>query len=80
MYKYHRYRKYRYRKYVFYRPISRHRPIHYFIFYIDDDPMGMAFSWRGCSLPTISPQLGEDPPVEDPGLCDPPGKPGWLSW
>ena len=19
------------------------------------------------------------PPVEDPGLCDPPGEPGWLS-
>ena len=33
----------------------------------------MAFSWRGCSLPTL-------PPVEDPGLCDPPGEPGWLSW
>ena len=25
-------------------------------------------------------QLGEDPPVEDPRLCDPPGEPGWLSW
>ena len=20
------------------------------------------------------------PPVEDPGLCDPLGEPGWLSW
>ena len=30
------------------------------------------------SLLTI-PQLGEDPgpPVEDSGLCDPPGEPGW---
>ena len=26
------------------------------------------------------PQLGEDPPLEDPGLCDPQGEPGWLSW
>ena len=28
----------------------------------------------------LSPQLGEDPPppVEDPAICDPPGKPGWL--
>ena len=27
--------------------------------------MGMAFSWRGCSLPTTPPppQLGEDPPL-----------------
>ena len=26
------------------------------------------------------PQLGEDP-VEDPGLCDPPGEPGWhMRW
>ena len=48
-------------------------------FYTGHGPMGMAFSWRGCSLPTI-PQLGEDRPVEDPGLCGPPGEPGWLSW
>ena len=31
-------------------------------------------------LHQLSPQLGEDPPVEDLGLCDPPGEPGWLSW
>ena len=59
--------------------ISLIRPI---ILYYKNGPMGMAFSWRGCSLLTIPPppQLGEDPPVEDPGLCDPPGEPGWLSW
>ena len=38
-------------------------------------PMGMAFSWRGCSLQTIPP-VGRRSPVEDPGLCDPPGGPG----
>ena len=43
-------------------------------------PMGMAFSWRGCSLLTIPPVGRRSPPVEDPGLCDPPGEPGWLSW
>ena len=34
----------------------------------------------GAVLYRLSPQFGEDPPVEDPGLCDPPGEPGWLSW
>ena len=44
-----------------------------------------AAPWEGPSrggavlyrLPTHpTPQLGEDPPVEDPGLCDPPGGTG----
>ena len=26
------------------------------------------------------PSWGKIPPVEDPGLCDPLGEPGWLSW
>ena len=34
----------------------------------------------GAVLYRLSPQLGEDPPVEDPRVCDPPGEPGWLSW
>ena len=34
----------------------------------------------GAVLYRLSPQLGEDPPVEDLGLCDPLGEPGWLSW
>ena len=34
----------------------------------------------GAVLYQLSPQFGEGPPVEDPGLCDPPGEPGWLSW
>ena len=31
-------------------------------------------SGGGAVLYRLSPQLGEDPPVEDPGLCDPPGE------
>ena len=34
----------------------------------------------GLLVAGLSPQLGEDPPVEDPGLCDPLEEPGWLSW
>ena len=34
----------------------------------------------GAVLYRLSPQLGEDPPVEDLGLCDPLGEPVWLSW
>ena len=42
--------------------------------------MGKAFSWRGCSLQTIPPVGRRSPPVEDLGLCDLLGEPGWLSW
>ena len=38
-------------------------------------PMGMAFSWRGCSLQTI-PQLGEDPPCWGPGVMWSSGRTG----
>ena len=43
-------------------------------------PHGVDFLVAGLFFTNYPPQLGEDPPVEDPGLCDPPGEPGWLSW
>ena len=43
-------------------------------------PMGMAFSWRGLFFTDYPPSWEKIPPVEDPGLCDPLGEPGWLSW
>ena len=39
-------------------------------------PMGMA----GLFFTNYPPIWEKIPPVEDPGLCDPPGEPGWLSW
>ena len=37
----------------------------------------MLLQTRNTDYPPIWEKI---PPVEDPGLCDPPGEPGWISW
>ena len=43
-------------------------------------PHGDGLLVVGLFFTDYPPSLEKIPPVEDPGLCDPPGEPGWLSW
>ena len=43
-------------------------------------PHGGGLLVAGLFFTDYPPSWEKIPPVEDPGLCDPPGEPGWLSW
>ena len=43
-------------------------------------PHGDGLLVAGLFFTDYPPSWKKIPPVEDPGLCDPPGEPGWLSW
>ena len=43
-------------------------------------PHGDGLLVAGLFFTDYPPSWEKIPPVEDPGLCDPPGEPGWLSW
>ena len=42
-------------------------------------PHGDGLLMVGLLFTDYPPSWEKIPPVEDPGLCDPPGEPGWLS-
>ena len=43
-------------------------------------PHGDGLLVAGLFFTDYLPSWEKIPPVEDPGLCDPLGEPGWLSW
>ena len=43
-------------------------------------PHGDGLLVMGLFFTDYPPSWEKIPPVEDPGLCDPLGEPGWLSW
>ena len=43
-------------------------------------PHGDGLLVAGLLFTDYPPSWEKIAPVEDPGLCDPPGEPGWLSW
>ena len=43
-------------------------------------PHGDGLLVAGLFFTDYPPSWEKIPPVEDPGLCDPLGEPGWLSW
>ena len=43
-------------------------------------PHGDGLLMAGLFFTDYPPSWEKIPPVEDPGLCDPLGEPGWLSW
>ena len=61
-------------------PISSEHIIEQTQYNILRGPHGDGLLVAGLFFADYPPSWEKIPPVEDPGLCDPPGEPGWLSW